>query len=434
MASKTLGPGITLRRQKSNHMVIPDSKEKRVSVGGNEQYKEDSDLSPPPPSRFRHRRNLSPPPPSQVQCRSSRAIDIPASEEDIAETHWGDFDNGTQLDMANPGDCSINESGGLGVATRERVSKHTEVDERAREDIEESDEEERPKKKKKMNMREAVSALHKQSDGPVNQKAPCLITDGSAVQSFELDVVEDWANHVASNANSIKSQGKLLATNSRLLSQITDIEKSKKTTSTALTSLSSTANSSNAHANDDNNGSLYHPGGFIDPDEDEADEKMALKGKKRTTTSLGTSENPWNLNDPKVLIAMQLGQQVYKWHNSFSASAQAMLEHLFDTMPDFRSQESCQLFSKSMLEDLTFLYGVVGPERSVEHIFTKQSQVPILCAEDKEEDDVSLEGRNSMSTGKSFLKPIPQLNVLSGKETTVHDNFSSANWGAATRG
>ncbi|EGO30856.1 hypothetical protein SERLADRAFT_432499 [Serpula lacrymans var. lacrymans S7.9] len=234
MASKTLGPGITLRRQKSNHMVIPDSKEKRVSVGGNEQYKEDSDLSPPPPSRFRHRRNLSPPPPSQVQCRSSRAIDIPASEEDIAETHWGDFDNGTQLDMANPGDCSINESGGLGVATRERVSKHTEVDERAREDIEESDEEERPKKKKKMNMREA--------------------------------------------------------------------------------------------------GALARCGA------------------------------------------------------------------------------------------------------AVEHIFTKQSQVPILCAEDKEEDDVSLEGRNSMSTGKSFLKPIPQLNVLSGKETTVHDNFSSANWGAATRG
>ncbi|EGN98213.1 hypothetical protein SERLA73DRAFT_161086 [Serpula lacrymans var. lacrymans S7.3] len=133
------------------------------------------------------------------------------------------------------------------------------------------------------------------------------------------------------------------------------------------------------------------------------------------------------------LVYHVLGQRVYKWQNGLSSLAQAMLEHLFDSMPHFKSQEARQVFAKSMLQDLAFLYEVVKSDSLVERVFTKQSQVILVGAEENDEDVVSDKATGSRLTGKSFLKPVPQLNAFSGKETTAYNNFSSTNWGSAAR-
>ncbi|EGO23786.1 hypothetical protein SERLADRAFT_416133 [Serpula lacrymans var. lacrymans S7.9] len=84
------------------------------------------------------------------------------------------------------------------------------------------------------------------------------------------------------------------------------------------------------------------------------------------------------------LVYHVLGQRVYKWQNGLSSLAQAMLEHLFDSMPHFKSQEARQVFAKSMLQDLAFLYEVVKSDSLTysSHLDATigSVDVPALCA------------------------------------------------------
>ncbi|EGO01374.1 hypothetical protein SERLA73DRAFT_151822 [Serpula lacrymans var. lacrymans S7.3] len=275
-----------------------------------------------------------------------------------------------------------------------------------------SDKEQQERKKRKTSAREAISMLRMQLDldtchnqikstgtsgnstsinglGHWHQLLPAKSECGrqqweEANVLWQFNVLKGWASDFATSAKSKKREyGK------------------SKLTSTAATSVKSTS-------------AVFEGGGLVDSNEDEVDERAALTGKKCTTSLalvkieegtivpapkcikcegpnvrvkpkngdlpegchienkwrlifvptfqwwLGTSENPWNLNDPKVTLYSPiynvLGQQIYEWRNGFSSTAQAMVQHLFDTQPAFKSYDTRQGCPQSMLQGLNYIY------------------------------------------------------------------------------
>lgn len=65
-----------------------------------------------------------------------------------------------------------------------------------------------------------------------------------------------------------------------------------------------------------------------------------------------------------------MNQRVCEWHSGFGSTALAMVNAFFKADPkSFSTDESCEVFARSLLDEFTFLFGTVKQTKNKVGIF-----------------------------------------------------------------